>query len=134
MGCEKKGAEWETISTTPKVQNNEASRYLFFFNETVSQGLQNSYLKTSWRTGIKLFVSSQRSLVDLVKLLSLKVRFWLKKNEIVSRRLSQCYMISKDKNFIETGDLQVLSWHFLKIKPFAFHHFRPRKEWNIYLP
>ena len=27
MGCEKKGAEWETISTTPKVQNNEASRY-----------------------------------------------------------------------------------------------------------
>lgn len=84
MGCEKKGAEWETISTTPKVQNNEASRYLIFFNETVLQGLQNSCLKTSWRTGIKLFVSSQSSLVDLVKLLSLKVRFWLKKTKLLA--------------------------------------------------
>ena len=84
MGCEKKGAEWETISTTPKLQNNEASRYLIFFNETVLQGLQNSYLKTSWRTGIKLLVSSQSSLVDLVKLLSLKVRFWLKKTKLLA--------------------------------------------------
>ena len=84
MGCEKKGAEWETISTTPKVQNNEALRYLIFFNETMLQGLQNSYLKTSWPTGIKLFVSSQSSLLDLVKLLSLKVRFWLKKTKLLA--------------------------------------------------